>query len=112
MPLERFTVYDYVGWLHSITARPSPAAVKSGLMARNYYVPSRALYAKWCLDISDASKEVDINAAKFSNLKTPNVPNLPPQMAKLTPQTCSVLPCGPPSAQEVAPTSSSAQPSA
>lgn len=75
-------MYDYLGWLLSVTARPTPAALKAGASARNYYLPLLSLSAKWCLIYQESSKAVDVNVAKFPKA---GAPAPPPNMQKLAP---------------------------
>ena len=48
------TVYDFVGWILSATAKPVGKIAPS---SRNYYLPLLAMYARWCQLLSPAPKK-------------------------------------------------------
>jgi hypothetical protein len=64
--LDTFTVFDLLGWLLSVTARPL-VPPNTPMTDFNFYLPLCALFAKWCATISHACKQ-DVDTALGSEV--------------------------------------------
>lgn len=65
LPLN--TVYDYLGWIMSISWRKYGQRIESN--NRNYYLPLLSLYAKWCRLLGEKTRDMNsmVHIAWFTN---------------------------------------------
>jgi hypothetical protein len=79
LPLN--TVYDYLGWIMSISWRKYGQRIGSN--NRNYYLPLLSLYAKWCRLLGKKTRDKNsmVHIAWFTNragsADTPDTPDTP-----------------------------------